>query len=244
MTGAEHQRPVDVDMHALDEQYRRQAAWFAGVRSDLLRRVGIRAKRQVLELGCGTGAVTPELTRRCGGRVVALDLAPGPLGFRPERFAGASRVTGAGERLPFPDRSFDLVFTQMLFLWAANPATVAREAGRVLKSGCELVLAAEPDYGGRIEHPAACALGPRISAALSALGADPQIARKMPAILSEAGFRVDAGVHPSLFQPDELPGAWQAEERFLAALEGRPVEPAPPASFLYMPYFWFLARKP
>lgn len=243
MAGAGDQRAADLDVRALDEQYRRQAAWFAGVRADLLRRVGIRAKRQVLELGCGTGAVTPELTRRCGGRVVALDIAAGPLGFRPERFAGASRVIAAGERLPFPDRCFDLVFTQMVFLWAADPAAVAREAGRVLKPGCELILAAEPDYGGRIEHPAACALGPRISAALSALGADPEIARKMPAILSEAGFRVDAGVHPSLFQPDELADAWQAEERFLAALEGRPAGPVPPAGFLYMPYFWFLARK-
>ncbi len=82
-----------------------------------------------------------------------------------------------------------------------------------------------------------------MSAALRALGADPEIARKMPHILCREGFQVDMGVHPSLFQPDELPAACEEERRLLASIDGRPVGQGQPMTFLFMPYFWFLTRK-
>jgi len=245
-TGGKHGEDgaLNEDLQALDTQYQRQAAWFSGVRADLLRRVGIQGKRSVLELGCGTGAVTQELTRRCGGRVVALDIQAGPLRLHPERFAAALQAVGSGEALPFPDASFDLVFTQMLFLWVRDPETVVREVWRVLQPGCELIVAAEPDFGGRIEHPGASRLGPGMSEVLRALRADPEVARKMPEVLRREGFRVNAGVHPSLFQPEELPAAWEEERRFLASIGGRAEAPGHPFTFLFMPYFWFLARSP
>ncbi len=230
------------ELEALDAQYVRQAPWFYGVRADLLRRVGLRAMRSVLDLGCGTGVVTEELVRRCTGRVVAADAEAAVFGLRPERFAGAQRVVAGAEWLPFADGAFDLVFAQMLFLWVAEPAAVAGEARRVLRPGGVLLLAAEPDYGGRIEHPDA-GVGARMEVALRALGADPQVARRLPQVLRDAGFRVDVGVHPSVIQPEELGAAWREEVRFLESLEGRPAGPVPPAEFLYMPYFWFVARK-
>ena len=33
------------------------------------------------------------------------------------------------------------------------------------------------------------------------------------------------------------------ERRFLASVEGEPVAEQPQPTFLFMPYFWFLARK-
>jgi len=197
----------------------------------------------MLDLGCGTGAVIEELARRCKGQVVGLDIEAAPLKLHPERFASAHRVVASGGTLPFPDASFDLVFSQMLFLWVPDPAALVREVARVLQPGCELVAAAEPDFGGRIEYPEASRLGPRMSASLRALGADPEIARKLPEVFSHAGFHVDMGVHPSLFQPDELSAAWEEERKFLASVEDRAVEKCPAATFLFMPYFWFLARK-
>jgi SAM-dependent methyltransferase len=230
-------------LEALDAQYRRQAVWFYGVRANLLRRVAIEGKQRVLDLGCGTGAVIEELARRCKGQVVGLDIEALPLNLHPERFASAQRVFASGGALPFPNASFDLVFSQMLFLWVPDPAALVREVARVLQPGCELVAAAEPDFGGRIEYPEASRLGPRMSASLRALGADPEIARKLPEVFSHAGFHVDMGVHPSLFQPDELSAAWEEERKFLASVEDRAVEKCPAATFLFMPYFWFLARK-
>lgn len=235
--------PAEEELRALHAQYARQSEWFYGVRSNLLRRVGIGSKKRVLELGCGTGAVTPELTRRCGGEVVAVDVEDGPLRFALDQFAGARRAVACGDAFPFADASFDLVFTQMLFLWLADPGAVTAEVCRVLQPGCELLLAAEPDYGGRIEHPEA-GLGQEMAAGLRVLGADPEVARKLPSVLRQAGFEVTMGVHPSLFQPGELAAAWEGERRFLASLGVRPPDVAAPAAFLFMPYFWFLARRP
>jgi SAM-dependent methyltransferase len=233
---------VSEDLEALDRQYRRQAEWFYGMRADLLRRVGIDRKRRVLQLGCGTGVVTPELVRRSGGEVVAVDVDAGRLELHPERFAGAECAVSRAEALPFPDGSFDLVFTQMLFLWLPDVPAVVREVKRVLVPGCELIIAAEPDFGGRIEYPATAEIGPQMYVALRALGADPEAARKLPQTLACEGFKVDVGVQASLFQPDDLPGAWQEEVQFLESLGGS-APAAAEASFLFMPYFWFLARK-
>ncbi len=219
----------------------RQAAWFYGVRTDLLRRVGLRGMRTVLDLGCGTGVVTEELARRCTGRVVAADADAGVFGLRPERFAGAQRVVARAERLPFADGAFDLVFAQMLFLWVADAAAVAREARRVLRPGGVLLAAAEPDYGGRIEQPDA---GPRRADAgrVARAGRGPAGRAAHAGGAARGGLPRRRGRAPSMPQPDELAAAWREEVRFLGSLEGRPVE-APPATFLYMPYFWFMARK-
>ena len=173
---------------------------------------------------------------------MALDAAPDALSHSHRPFAGAERVTAAAEALPFGPETFDLVFTQMLFLWIREPAAVAREAARVLRPGCELVLAAEPDYGGAIEHPDA-GLADGVAGELRKQGADPEVARKLPAALAEAGFQVRMGVHASLFQPDELKEKWEQERDFLSRLRKSPASPSAAPEFFFMPYFWFLARK-
>ncbi len=244
MTPEEGKGLTEKTVRALDRQYARQSEWFYGVRSRLLRRVGIRRKHRVLDVGCGTGLATEELGRRCRGEVVAVDVSPETLAAERDRFTGTSALVARGERLPFADGAFDLVFTQMLFLWLPDPVAVAAEVRRVLKAGSELIVAAEPDFGGRIEHPEETALGPPMANALRRLGADPEIARKLPDLLRRAGFEVEAGVHPSLPQPDELAEAWPQEQEFLASLGDQSPDTCGGCSFLFMPYFWFLARKP
>ena len=121
--------------------------------------------------------------------------------------------------MPFPDTAFDLVFTQMFFLWAGTESLP--EIRRVLASGGHLLAAAEPDFGGAIAWP-----GPdrAIEAHIETLtreGADTRIARRLGAALEDAGFCVECGVHPA------------APMTFAAA----------PTRFLYIPYFHFLATR-
>lgn len=59
----------------------------------------------VLDVGCGDGRVTNLLTSRCA-RVVGLDVSTEAL-----RHLTASGVLGTIERLPFPDKTFDLVLS-------------------------------------------------------------------------------------------------------------------------------------
>jgi SAM-dependent methyltransferase len=59
--------------------------------------------RSLLDVGCGAGYVTAELSRRFAGEVWAVDIAD----FRAAR--GPRFAVFDGIRLPFPDRHFDLV---------------------------------------------------------------------------------------------------------------------------------------
>ena len=167
------------------ELSRSLAAWLQGPRSRALRRAGIGRCERVLEVGSGHGFVTEELARRAAGDVVTVDISPVGRGPGPRQLS-ASRVTADGRALPFADETFDLVFFQNTLMWIDPPADAVYEAARVLRPGSTLV-ALEPDYGAMIEEPD---FGLRViwMDALARAGADPQVGRKLPRIVEEAGL--------------------------------------------------------
>lgn len=174
-----------------------QAAWLAPARDYLLRRVGIGQRARVLDLGAGRGAVTPELLRRAGGQVVALDLdLPALREVLPE----AARVGGDARTLPLASASLDLVFSQLTLLWVRPLAAVLDEMARVLRPGGALV-ALEPDYGGLMEYPPAVGTRSIWMAALSREGADPCVGRKLPGALEERHFDVRVEFQNRLVPP-------------------------------------------
>jgi len=231
------------DLEELHRHYVRQSRWFYGIRSRLLRKVGIGKKRRVLDLGCGTGACTPELRRRCGGTVLSVDMSSDVIRYVSASLGRTNTVVADGGDLPFEEGAFDLVFTQMFFLWVQNPARVLDEVHRILQAGCEFIVAAEPDYEGCLADPPEATPGPRLADALRKMGADPCVGRTLSAALSKAGFDLEMGVHPSLFQPEELRASWATEVAFIRSLGGQSPDVESPPSFLFIPYFWFLARK-
>lgn len=96
----------------------------------------------ILELGCGTGALLPELAG-ADKFAVGLDLSPQMLGVaRRRRGAGAktSLVRGRGQALPFPAGMFDAVVATFPAPYILEPATLA-EAARVLHRDGRLIVA-------------------------------------------------------------------------------------------------------
>ncbi len=180
----------------------RQSDWLAAARSRLFRRVQIAHRRSVLDLGCGWQAVTPELARRSGGTVIAADSAPQVFATPPEDGPTIQRVRCDAASLPFRSSSFDLVFCQFALLWFGN-ATSISEIRRVLAPGGVLV-AFEPDYGGLIEFPDEIATADLWQAALRRAGAEPQIGRHLPGMLSDAGFDVRVDLLDRLTPPSPL----------------------------------------
>lgn len=181
---------------------RQQAEWLAPARARALRRAGIAQRRKVLDLACGFGAVTEELTRRSCGEVVALDCRRNVLAKDSQAFADAPRVCGDALRLPFADNVFDLVFCQFTFLWIdAHPAVT--EIHRVLQPHGVLV-AIEPDYGGMIENPPEIATRDLWISALIRAGADPYIGRKLPGILKPPDWSVETGLLDRVMPPSPL----------------------------------------
>ncbi len=92
----------------------------------LAERIAAYRPDSVLEVGCGYGKQLRALRPRLDGPLVGLDFSPSQLAFARnflDGLDGVSLVLGSGDRLPFPDRSFDLVFTSAVILH--NPPPIA-----------------------------------------------------------------------------------------------------------------------
>lgn len=176
-----------------------QSAWLQPARWRLLRRAQIARRRSILDLGCGWGHVSQELRRRSSGSVIALDISAAGLAALAGE-PGVWPVQADAHRLPLGDGVLDLVFAQCAFLWFADPGQVVHEVHRVLgPTGVGALV--EPDFGGLMEYPQESAVRDLWIDALSRAGADPCIGRRLPALLSAAGFAVEVGFLEQLEAP-------------------------------------------
>jgi SAM-dependent methyltransferase len=97
---------------------------------------GVDAGGAVLDVGCGTGALTAELGRRLGAeRVAAVDPAPQFVELCRARVPGADVREGAVEELPFDDASFDAALAQLVFAFVADADRAVAQMRRVVRSG-------------------------------------------------------------------------------------------------------------
>ena len=94
---------------------------------------------RVLDVGCGTGRGTAQLKKRWrDAEVIALDLSLSMLReARRHRgwFRPFERVCADGQALPFPDRSMDVVYSNLCLQWCDSPRPLLAECARVLKPG-------------------------------------------------------------------------------------------------------------
>ncbi len=126
-------------MHALETDY----WWFVGRRRTALALLAAQWERRdlhILDLGCGTGAVTQELT--AFGAVVGADMSSLALDFNKGRTEGqgVSLVQADGIALPFAANTFDAVVALDVFEHIDNHDLAFKETFRVLKPGGALVL--------------------------------------------------------------------------------------------------------
>jgi SAM-dependent methyltransferase len=99
--------------------------------------------RAVLEVGCGA-AVDLARFARGGARTTGVDVAASAIelakaNFAQQNLAGEFRVAD-GERLPFPDATFDLVYAHGVVQYTPNPQRLVDECRRVLKPGGQAVF--------------------------------------------------------------------------------------------------------
>lgn len=132
MQPAEYER-----MYALEESY----WWFQG-RHDLVlralaRRFPGRTDLAILDLGCGTGAMSCRM--RQWGEVVSADISPIALSYSRRR--GVTSLTAADAmRLPFRTGSFDAVVALDILEHLPDDGMAASEIMRVLKPGGAAII--------------------------------------------------------------------------------------------------------
>jgi SAM-dependent methyltransferase len=205
-----------------DAQFARQAAWTRATRAFLYRRANLLRAERVLDVGCGTGVITEELAARTRGRVVGVDLDPEMVAYAQQRGGQAEYQAGDAHDLVFADGWFDLVACHFVLMWCRDPARVAQEMVRVTRPGGAVLVCAEPDYGGRIDHPD-LPMGHLQSRSLRREGADPWLGRQLRGLFALPGVRhTDVGVIPGLWDLATLRAQfddeWALWERSLAGL--------------------------
>ena len=113
-------------------------AQFEGFAADLVRRLPVRPKGDVLELACGTGIVTHRLRERVDTnfRLVATDISDAMLAYARNKLKGKIdwRVADAAA-LPFKDETFGAVVCAFGVMFVPDKQKVFTEARRVLLEG-------------------------------------------------------------------------------------------------------------
>jgi malonyl-CoA O-methyltransferase len=168
----------------------------------------------VLDLGAGTGYYATWAGARGARRAVALDGTP-------EMLAGGDllAVVADAGRLPFPDRSFDLVVAALLLSFVTDPRAVLAEAARVLRAGGWLLLsdlhpiASERGWSRSFAGPA----GERLR-----IEAPPPTAAALHEGLAAAGLRLDRQ-HEPVIDERLRPAFVQAGRHDFEALAGTPL---------------------
>jgi ubiquinone/menaquinone biosynthesis C-methylase UbiE len=168
---------------------RHEAVWRA-----YLGAIAFPPAAQVLEIGCGTGAVSRMLARRPGvDRVIGID----PSAVFVERaralagdIGNLAFEQGDGRALPFADEGFDVVVVHQTLSHVPQPERLVAEAHRVLRPGGTLAVF-DGDYA-----TATVAVGERdplelcVEAFRAGFVHDPWIVRRLPQLLQAQGFAV------------------------------------------------------
>jgi SAM-dependent methyltransferase len=114
----------------------------------LVARLGLSGGERVLEIGCGTGALTLPVAAAVGeeGRVVAVDISEPMLGLARQRVAerglhNVALLLGDAQVFAFELAAFDLATSRMGVMFFADPTTAFRNIKGALKPGGRLVFA-------------------------------------------------------------------------------------------------------
>jgi ubiquinone/menaquinone biosynthesis C-methylase UbiE len=177
-------------------EHRAKAADEIAARNAYLDLLDITPGERVLDVGCGSGAVTREIARRVGGRGVAVGLDPSPALLAVAR--ELAKKAGFGDsvefregnalRLPFGDASFDAVVCVTVLSHVPRGEAAVPEFVRVLKSGGRLgVFDLDTDMTA-FTHPDRALTRRIVAAASDATAVNGWLARQLPSLFQRAGL--------------------------------------------------------
>lgn len=240
---------------------------------DLWREAGISLGGRVVDLGCGPGFCTFDLSRLVGsqGRVFAVDSSPRfaslmEMKIEAHEPANVSFRRADATDTGLDDGSADFVFARWLFCFLKDPAAALGEIRRVLRPGGRLIvldyfnyLAA--DVFPRNEHISELFRG--YQRLVTEAGGSYDIGEILPGLMMESGFGIET-LSPvcriarpgtrlwkwvELFNAVSVPvlverGLWSAEQKENFERAWQKAAGNPAAFFYTPPMIGIIARKP
>lgn len=211
--------------------------WCASAHN-LWERANVRPGCTVLDLGCGPGYATLDLSQIVGptGRVIGIDESAAFLKqlndqAQARRFSNIERVLGDVQELdsalPGHGGSIDVAYARWVFCFLSNPEAVVRGLARLVKPGGRVAV---QDY---FNYERGLTLAPRreaftkvihaVAASWRARGGDTDIMAKLPGMFIRHGFRMD---HIDVVQRIARPGStmWHWPNSFWRTFVPRLVE--------------------
>ena len=195
------------------ERFIKQANWTRPLRQYFFTQAKSSDFRNVLEVGCGSGAILSDITNYTNAKIYGLDINEHYLTMAMRNIPRAMLVHADAHQLPFQGSLFDTCICHFLLLWVHNPDTVVSEMVRVTRPGGYVCALVEPDYGARIDFPEELmSLGQDQLQALLKQGANPCLGRQLRSLFADKGLvNVVAGVMGGQWQMPFDQEEWKSE---------------------------------
>lgn len=178
------------------DSYNKWGGFGQAFRERIADEADLRSDDSVLDCGCGTGTLAVIAKRRVGadGKVRGIDLSTDQLDIAREKARKENLDIdfheGSIDELPFPDDSFDVIFSTLMLHHVPNSVKVSafREMRRVLKPGGRIVIA---DFGPPAHVWGWLLFAPFILMFLVMPNSRDNLLNKLPDLMSAAGLNVE-----------------------------------------------------
>ncbi|HEY59623.1 MAG TPA: methyltransferase domain-containing protein [Anaerolineae bacterium] len=172
-----------------------QAVWTRDVRRFVLEKLQISKNARILEVGCGTGAITNSLKPPGPAKLYGLDIHFTSLLLAKDIDKKTIFMCGDGLALPFLSQTFNLTLCHYYLIWVKDNIQAVKEMARITRSGGYVAAFAEPDYSAREDLPYEMKeLGKMQNRALTLQGVDIHTSKKIRGLFQKAGLQ-DIHVH-------------------------------------------------
>jgi SAM-dependent methyltransferase len=244
---------------------RQQAEDSKEYRHRLYEKVGLRQAERILDVGCGTGAVTLDIAEYSDGSVMGIDIDEDKLEEARRALAHIPNVEFQNadvQELPFPDEAFDAVLFNIVLMYVPDKEKALREMARVTRPGGTVLATCEPDYEGQLCYPED-PFKPLMLENLSSIGADLDTGRRLKTLFTMAGLETEVGMDTDsefVYQKDDarrlemfreqfwvfekaFQGAGWTDERIEEYRKERERLMEEGLSFSFMPLFYAIGKK-
>ncbi len=114
------------------ETYGRDGAFVHELAGGVLEWLEAQPGERILDIGCGDGKLTQRIAAS-GASVIGIDSSPAMVTAARDR--GVKADKGPAEKLPYPDHTFEAVFSNAALHWVRGQDEMLSEVHRVLRPG-------------------------------------------------------------------------------------------------------------